>query len=78
MQTIEEKMAFLFDHGDTQAVADLISQAKTPEKQLEAMQAADRAGFGVEFHPRGIRVWTQKAIYSPKALLAKFKAEGII
>ena len=58
MNSISQKMADCFAGKDAQAAADLIAQTKTPTEQTNAMHAADKAGFGVEFYPGGgIRVW---------------------
>jgi hypothetical protein len=57
MNTISQKMLDFFVRKDVQAAADLIGQAETTTQQDKAMFAADKAGFGVEFSPHGIKVW---------------------
>jgi hypothetical protein len=64
MDTISKKMQEFFSAKDAKSAVDLICQANTPTKQTNAMYAADKAGFGVEFYPGGsglgIRVWIPK------------------
>jgi hypothetical protein len=56
MASLAERMAQAFAERDPQKAADIIGEAKTNSEQMNAMLAAEAAGFRPYFYVHDIRV----------------------